>query len=145
MTEPVWNHGRRTPGVTVETEEYWHGGAKGELRIQFCSACENWQHPPSPVCRLCRSRNALETRPVSGRGRVASWTQNEQPWFPGQQVPFRVGYVELEEQPGLYVFGGITGSGDAEDPMGRAITTRFQQQGSVWLPVFEVVGKDGAL
>ncbi|WP_181383390.1 Zn-ribbon domain-containing OB-fold protein [Streptomyces sp. NWU339] len=139
MTSANWNHGRRVPGLTPDTEPYWTGGAVGELRIQHCAACSRWQHPPSPVCRSCRSASSLATPAVSGDGRVASWTLNEQAWYPEQPVPFRAGFVELVEQPGLFVFGGLTGAAHREDPTGLATVTRFQPRGSAWLPVFEIV------
>ncbi|MCK8673200.1 zinc ribbon domain-containing protein [Rhodococcus sp. HM1] len=142
MTSTIWTHGRRVPGITPDTADYWTGGATGRLRIQHCSACEQWQHPPSPVCRRCRTATHLASDAVSGHGRVASWTTNEQPWFPGQPVPFRVGYVELVEQPGLYVFGGLIGGADIDDPTDKPVVTRFQQQGEAWLPVFEITDEE---
>lgn len=142
MTESNWPSGRRIPGVTQDTRGYWQSGEDGELRIQHCEDCGVWQHPPSPVCRDCFSPKSISFQPVSGRGHVSSWTLNYQPWFPGQKVPFHAGFIELVEQPGLYIFGGLLGAEEFIDITGREVTTGFHQQGDVWLPVFTLIDEE---
>ncbi|WP_419243203.1 Zn-ribbon domain-containing OB-fold protein [Arthrobacter koreensis] len=144
MSAIPWQHGRRVPGVTAETWAYWESGADGELRIQYCGVCSVWQHPPGPVCRRCHGSVELAPRAVSGEGRIVSWTRNDQPWYPGQPVPFRVGYVELVEQPGLFIFAGLSGLDDAADPMYRRVRAGFQRQGAAWLPVFSACDERAA-
>jgi len=44
---------------------------------------------------------------VSGRARLHSFTVNHQAWFPGQEVPYVIGLVELVEQPGLRLMTNV--------------------------------------
>lgn len=133
-----WNHGRRIPGVTPDTEPFWSGAGDDSLQIQYCSSCRRWQHPPSPVCRGCRTATDLAFHAVSGRGRVASWTENQQSWYPDQEVPFCVGFVELEEQEGLYVFTGFPDLVPGPEAIGTSVALTFAERGAVRLPLFRV-------
>ena len=53
------------PAIDDVTRAFWTGGLEGELRIQFCDACDRWVHPPAAACAECGG--PLEPRPVSGR------------------------------------------------------------------------------
>src|SRR5215831_5743851 len=41
------------PVVTPDTEFFWDGTARGELRIQRCGECGALRHPPGPMCPDC--------------------------------------------------------------------------------------------
>ena len=71
---------RQLPALEPDTEFFWTAGAEGRLKISRCQACGRWQHPPLPRCPECHGEAAPE--PVSGRGRVATFTVNEQAWVP---------------------------------------------------------------
>ncbi len=72
--------GPPVPAVTALDEHFWRGGASGHLLVLRCGSCGTWIHPPQPVCRHCLSTE-LSPQPVSGRGRVLTFTVNHQPWF----------------------------------------------------------------
>lgn len=72
---------------------------------------------------------------VSGRGRVAAYTINYEPWVPGLEVPFVFASVELEEQAELYVFTNILAPFDSVR-IGMPVTVAFEQHEDVWLPMF---------
>jgi len=55
-------------------------------------------YPPAPVCAACWSE-ALEWVPVSGGGRVVSWTRFHRTYFPELPAPYVVAAVELDEGP----------------------------------------------
>lgn len=84
------------PVVSRDTEFFWAGTARGELRIQRCGACGELRHPPGPMCPSCN-----ETRPgfvvASGLGVVYSHVVHHHPPVPGHTLPFVVALVELEE------------------------------------------------
>ena len=84
------------PNVNRDTEFFWAGTARGELRIQRCGGCGELRHPPGPMCPACG-----ETKPefvvASGRGSVYSFVVHHHPPVPGRSLPFVVALVELEE------------------------------------------------
>ena len=57
--------------------EFYRWAARGELRLQRCADCGTWRHPPRHRCAACGSR-ASTWEPVSGRGRIFSWTVTHQ-------------------------------------------------------------------
>jgi uncharacterized protein len=126
---------RKLPVIDAATGFFWTGGAEGQLLIQRCGDCGHWQHPPLPRCPRCHSE-ALAPAPVSGRGRVKTFTVNRQAWLPGLE-PFVFAAVELVEQVELYILSNIVGPVDAER-IGAAVRVRFEQEDDVWLPLFEL-------
>lgn len=126
--------GRKLPLLEPLSEFFWTSGADGRLRVQRCSACGHWRHPPLVRCHECHSAD-LAPQPVSGRGRVKSWTVNHQPWQRGVDPTFVFGAIELEEQSELYVLSNILCPPDAVCS-GMAVEVAFEQQEDVWLPLF---------
>lgn len=124
------------PELTAENEAFWRGGAEGVLYIQRCMACRTYVHPPSPVCPHCR----MTVRPVpvamSGRGTVASFTINEQPWYEGDPVPGIYAIVELDEQAGLWVMTRISKCAPQDMHIGKRVSCSFENLGDTFLPVF---------
>jgi uncharacterized OB-fold protein len=125
---------RKLPQVTRETEAFWTGGKDGRLLIQQCTSCGRYQHPPLPLCPKCRTET-LASSPVSGRGRVKTFTVNHQQWLPGQDGTFIFAAVELAEQPELYVFSNVLAAPEAVRS-GLAVTVCFERHEDVWLPLF---------
>lgn len=111
------------------------------LRIQRCGDCLRWQHPPFPRCAVCGSE-AVAPQPVSGKGRVATYTINHEPWYQGLEVPFVFAAIELAEQPQLYVFSNVLAPVDAVR-MGLPVSVEFEQREDVWLPMFVPDHADG--
>jgi len=125
---------RKLPLIEADTAFFWQSGADGVLRIQRCGACGHWQHPPFPRCTACHGE-ALSPQPVSGRGRVVTYTVNHEAWLPGLDVPFLFAAVELVEQAELHVFTNLLMPVDAAR-IGMAVRVTFEQHEDVWLPLF---------
>lgn len=125
---------RKLPLLEPNTEFFWTSGADGKLRIQRCGNCGHWQHPPFPRCVACASE-AVAPQPVSGKGRVATYTINHEPWYPGLEVPFVYAAIELAEQDELYVFSNVLAPVDTVR-IGLPVTVTFEQADDVWLPMF---------
>jgi uncharacterized OB-fold protein len=81
----------------------------------------------------------MNPSPVSGGGRVASFTINTQRWTADLAVPFVFAAVELSEQAELYVFTNIIGCAVSEVRTGMAVTVSFEQHADVFLPMFQPV------
>lgn len=131
----------KLPLLEPDTAFFWTSGAEGVLRIQRCGDCGHWQHPPFPRCAACGSE-AVAPQPVSGKGRVATYTINQEPWYPGLAVPFVFAAVELAEQAELYVFSNVLAPVDRVR-IGMPVRVTFEQREDVWLPMFVPEQADG--
>jgi uncharacterized OB-fold protein len=132
---------RRLPKLTPETAFFWTSGADGHLRIQRCGDCGHYQHPPFARCPVCGSEDVAPAI-VSGRGRIATYTVNHEPWYPGLAVPFVFAAVELEEQAELYVFTNIDMPA-TEVRIGTPVSVYFDHCEDVWLPLFRPAAEKG--
>jgi uncharacterized OB-fold protein len=132
---------RHVPALEPDTAFFWTAGSQGRLLISRCGVCGRYQHPPLPRCPQCAGE-AAHPSAVSGRGRVATFTINEQRWTQDLEVPFVFAAIELEEQAELYVFTNIVGCAADDVRIGMPVTVRFEQHADVYLPFFEPAGKD---
>jgi uncharacterized OB-fold protein len=131
---------RKLPALTPETEAFWTGGKDGLLLIQRCSDCGHYQHPPLPLCPICRTET-MAPSPVSGRGTVKTFTVNHQNWLPGLSKHFVFAAVELPEQGELYVFSNVLAPPEAVR-IGMPVSVCFEHQEDVWLPLFQPENND---
>ena len=123
------------PEITDENEAFWTGGGKGRLLVTTCRDCGYRTHPPTPRCPSCFSEN-VSPEPVSGRGRVYSFTINRQQWMPDLEVPYVVAVVELDEQPGLRLLTNIVECDVAAVRIDMPVEVRFVERGAAFIPVF---------
>lgn len=80
-----------------DSRPYWEGLARGELRIQRCSACSRAVFYPRAICPHCYS-DQLAWCIASGRGTIYAYTVAHQAFGPfADDTPFVVVIVELEE------------------------------------------------
>src|SRR5438105_6793014 len=98
--EPAGFAGKPIPLPDEITAPFWEATRQGRLAIQRCPACGFYIHAPQVVCPRC-GNEALEVRDVSGRGTVYSFTVVRESATRGFEPPYLIGFVELEEQPGL--------------------------------------------
>ena len=99
---------RPLPEIGDENRPFWEACARGELSLQRCAMCGRFRYPISPVCPRCGGAE-FEWMPVSGRGRVFSYTVFHQVYHRGFQaaVPYNVALVQLEEGP--FMFSNVVG------------------------------------
>lgn len=86
------------------TRPFWEFARRGVLAVQRCRTCRSYQHPPRPLCLRCFSHQ-LEFEPVSGRGKLWSFTVTRHPLVRGfeELIPYVCLVVQLEEQPDIYM------------------------------------------
>lgn len=130
---------RPLPQLTPMNEWFWTSGADGQLRIQRCTDCRTFVHPPVPVCPKCRSR-VSEHAVVSGRATVVGFTVNQHPWLPGLPPPYVIAVVALAEDPSVRLTTNLVGCDPEAVRIGQEVAVRFEQQDDVWLPLFEPTG-----
>lgn len=112
------------PTVNRDTEFFWAGTARGELRVQRCGGCGELRHPPGPMCPACG-----ETKPeyvvASGHGAVYSYVVHHHPPVPGRTPPYVVALVELDE--GVRMLAELVDVAPADVSIGMAVTAGFQR------------------
>ncbi|MEO8603880.1 MAG: Zn-ribbon domain-containing OB-fold protein [bacterium] len=89
-----------TPVPNADNQGFWDACARGELRLQRCTACRAWRHHPRPMCPACGSFD-YEWGLASGRGVVHTFTIVHRPTLPAfeDRLPYNVVVVQLEEGP----------------------------------------------
>lgn len=127
---------RKLPLLSPETMPFWQGGEHGVLNMYGCTHCRHLFHPPAPICPQCLSSEVLP-RPVSGRGKVISFTVNHQQWLPDLPTPYVVAIVELVEREGLRFLTNIVGGKPEEVYIDMPVRVIFEQIEDIWLPLFE--------
>jgi len=117
---------------------FWTGGIDGVLRFQRCRDCGYWLHPPGVVCPQCLGGN-LAPEAVSGLATIEALTINCQPWLPGQEVPYAIAIVGLDEQEGLRLTTNIVGALPESLRIGQRVRVVFEACEDVHLPLFTPV------
>jgi uncharacterized OB-fold protein len=130
---------RLKPYVDADNEPFWTGGRTGALMVHHCRSCGTWFSPPAPVCRACQSLD-VGAEQTGGRGVVASWTLNVQPWLPGS-APYLIAWVELAEQPGLRLTTNLVDVEVEDVRIGLPVEVVFEEHpdGDIWYPLFRPV------
>lgn len=101
---------RPLPVADAISAGFWQAAARHQLAMARCGRCGTLAYPPGPVCCACGSAEPdFRFIPVSGKGRIRSWTVVRQALLPGfaDQVPYVVVDVELDEQARLRVVGRL--------------------------------------
>ena len=136
MSDTATKAPRVLPQITEMNQYFWCGGADGNLHILRCEACGTWIHPYAARCPKCRS-DKVSPQAVSGRGRVAGFTVNVQPWMPGVPVPYVVAIVELDEQADIRLVTNMPRTPIEQVRVGLPVKVFFEPNGDIHLPLFE--------
>lgn len=126
---------RMLPPIDELNRPFWTSGASGALHLPRCTSCRRWAIPPAPSCSACGEPTGYE--PVSGRGRVFTFTVNHHPFNPDVPVPYVVAIVELEEQDGLRFTTNVVNCAPEDVRIDMPLSMVFERQGDVFVPQFE--------
>ena len=109
-----------TPTITGETRPFWEAAARGELLIQKCADCNQYQWYPRGFCSICWS-SRIEWIKASGKGKVWTFTITRQNRAPGfkDELPYVLALVELEE--GVKMFTNIINCDPESVKIGMAV------------------------
>lgn len=126
---------RIQPTKSGIAEPYWEGCREGELRLQHCAGCDQFQFYPRTVCSHCGAED-LAWKAVSGQGEVVSHTIVRRGISKAYPAPYVVALIRLSEGPTM--MSHVV----AKDPetvfVGQAVSVRFESWGDEYvLPVFE--------
>ena len=90
-----------TPVPLPETQRSWDSARRHSLELPYCTACRAFHYYPRAVCPQCLSSD-LEWRPVSGRGRLHTFSViHRGPRDFPLGTPYVLAIVELDEGPRL--------------------------------------------
>lgn len=79
---------------------FWEAAKRHELLMPRCRLCDRLFFYPREVCPVCL-RSEIDWQPVSGRGRLHSYTVIHQPANPAfrEDAPYVYALVQLDEGP----------------------------------------------
>ena len=119
-------YAKPVPEPSRDSKPYWDALNEGRLVIQQCAACGRLRHYPRPVCDACYSM-AVTWRPVSGRGRVHSWTVAHHPFHPGFKgaVPYVLATGDLAE--GVRMVAQLRGLAPEAITIGLPVQVAFER------------------
>ena len=114
---------------------YWEGTRRGELLVQKCGACGNWQWGPEWLCHKCNSFD-MKWQQVEGKGVIYSW---ERPWHPVHPAlkgrgAYTVVLVELPHAGNIRMIGNLLGPDDQEVIIGAAVGAVFEAHDDADMP-----------
>ena len=132
---------RPIPESTPETEEFWAGARRGELRIQRCNACGKAYFYPRPFCPRCSSKDVAWFT-ASGRGKLYSYVINYRAAYGFQDyVPYVIAVVQLDEGPRMMT--NIVGVDPTPEnlPIDLPVEVTWEKQDdAITLPIFRPIG-----
>lgn len=133
-----------SPPPTPESQPFWEGTSRGELRVQRCRDTGRLLFPPR-LLSPWGSHREPEWVAVSGRGTIWSFVMAHPPLLPyfAERAPYNVVLVALEEDTNVRMVGNwVAGQGrwpEAPDARPPAIGDRVQVvfdplESGIWLP-----------
>jgi uncharacterized OB-fold protein len=129
------------PIAEYGTEPYWAACNEERLLMQRCQSCSKFRWHPAPLCTFCADAG-YDWTPLSGRGRVHTWTVITHPVHPAAValVPYVVVEVELAEQANLRMISNLIDCDPQAITFGAAVALAFAQHpDGQKLPVFRLV------
>ena len=131
------------PEPTPDTQPFWDGCARGELRLQRCRDCGKPYFYPRPVCPECGSTD-VEWFTASGRATLYSYVINHRPARGFEDDgPYAIAVVQLAEGPRMMT--NLVGVPNTPEDLilDMELQVTFEQRGEISLPVFTMpAGED---
>ncbi|HUP72965.1 MAG TPA: zinc ribbon domain-containing protein [Acidimicrobiales bacterium] len=131
----------RLPRVRIDHDNrhFYRGWLQRQLLINRCNSCQQWHHPPKPVCPHCWSRDLRPTE-VSGRGTIhLLMLLHQGPPAPGVDYstgPHPVATVELAEQSALRLTSTVVGCATDDIAIGMPVELTWIERDGVPFPAF---------
>jgi uncharacterized OB-fold protein len=113
---------------------FWAACDRGELQIQYCHDCSQWQFYPRFLCTHCSSRN-LQWRSASGAATLETFSVVHRAAGAFEALtPYTVGLVRLAEGPTM--MSNVVDCAEVDLEIGMALQVRFEHRIDATLPVF---------
>lgn len=116
--------------------KYWDKIKEGALYLQQCSRCHRFVFYPRSLCPYCWGSD-LEWKPVSGKGRLYSYTVVNVSALPefADETPYIYTVIELDE--GVKMPGTIVECSINEARVDMPVEVCFTERQGRKLPVFK--------
>lgn len=128
------------PAPDPPSEPYWEHLSQGELAIQRCQSCREWQFPAIEFCRHCRG--ALGYEKLSGEGTIYSFLVQHHRVAPGFDAlrPYVIALVTPEEAAHVRLVARIVDVDPEEIQIGRRVRAEIVDLpgGDYKVPVFSL-------
>lgn len=105
------------PLKNQDIHPYWDAADQHELKLQKCTACRSFIHPPGPACPSCGSpETEWELLGSNISATVYSYVVSYRPFLPGFQhdLPTIITVASLDAAPEVKLMANIINC-DAED------------------------------
>ncbi len=114
---------------------YWEGTRAGELRVQRCAICREWQWGPEWLCHRCHAFE-IEWPAVEPVGVIYSWERPCHPVHPAlrERGPYTVVLVELPHAGHVRMLGNLLDADDAPVDIGAAVEAVFEPHDDADIP-----------
>ncbi|MFD1851662.1 Zn-ribbon domain-containing OB-fold protein [Oceanobacillus bengalensis] len=112
------------PLKNIDNAPYWDAADHHELKLQKCSDCSNYNHPPGPGCAKCGSTNLTwENFGGDVEGKVYSYIISYRPFLPGFQndIPLVIAQVELDNVKDVRIIANIIDCEAKEVEIGKTV------------------------
>jgi uncharacterized OB-fold protein len=106
MSERFFPDAMPSPLADATTLPWWQAASEHRLVVQRCTRCGRTRLPPAPLCPECRSEDS-DWKEISGRGEVYTYTVVHRPIAAGQQLPFVIAVVALEDAGGVRIISNL--------------------------------------
>ena len=120
MSERFFPDGMPSPMADAITLPWFEAAAEHRLVVQRCASCQHMRLPPAPVCPECRSAEA-DWKEISGRGEVFTYTRVHRPIAAGQDLPFVIAVIALEDAGGVRMISNLVGLAAGEVEIGMPV------------------------
>ena len=128
---------RPLPQPTAISRPFWDACRQQRLIIQRCQDCGQHVFLPQSFCPNCLSRS-LSWVPVSGAGRVVTYTVVWRPQTPAFEVPYVIAVVCLDE--GVDMLTNLVDAEPEQVSIGARVRVAFADVAAdATLPFFRLV------
>jgi uncharacterized OB-fold protein len=120
MSERFFPDAMPPPLANAVTLPFWQAAAEHRLVVQRCNDCGRTRLPPAPLCPACRS-SASDWNELSGRGEIYTYTIVHRPVAAGQELPFVIAVIALDDAGGVRMISNVVGAAPDDVRIGAPV------------------------
>jgi uncharacterized OB-fold protein len=119
---------KQSPAVEEWDRPFWEACNEDRLVLQNCTDCDRLQHPPQATCGKCGSKDHLEWKAATGRGKIVAYVvvYDTAVTLLALDQPFNCACVELEDDPQLNMLSHLPGVPVDQVPVGAKVQVIFE-------------------
>jgi uncharacterized OB-fold protein len=142
MSERYFPDGMPPPLADAITLPWWQAAAEHRLVVQRCTFCGHTRLPPAPLCPECRSEDS-DWKEVPGRGEVYTYTVVHRPIAAGQELPFVIAVIALEDAGGVRIISNLVDVNLDEVEIGLPVQLAWEDMSAdLAIPRFRPASKE---